>query len=553
LIFAFYFFGFLVIAKLFYWQLIQGGKLSSLALSQYSREEEIPAPRGQILTSDGFPLVANREVYLLYAILTELDKKAGEVAEKIAGVLGRDIKEQIEKRLSSENVIWVPLAHGVDREKKEKIQALNLPGIGFEEEARRDYPEGSMAAHLLGFVGKDAAGRDKGYFGLEGFYNRELQGRPGVLREERDPQGRPILIGKRYEEGEVPGRDLELYLKRDIQFMVEEKLKDGIRRYGAKAGSVTLMDPKTGGILAMASFPSYDPSDFVNFGKELFPNPVVAESFEPGSIFKVLVMAAAINEKVVSPGDRCPKCGGPVKIGEYTIKTWDEKYRQNETMSEIIQHSDNVGMAYVAEKLGVQKMVSYLKKFGIGERTGIDLEEETTPALREEKDWVPIDLATAGFGQGVAVTPIQMVRAVGAIANGGKLVKPLVVRKIKSGGQEIEIKPEVEREVISETTAKIITEMMVNAVEKGEARWAKPKGYRIAGKTGTAQIPIAGHYDKEKTIASFIGFAPADNPRFVMLVTLREPTSSPWGSETAAPLWFEIAKEIFIRWGIVPD
>lgn len=221
-------------------------------------------------------------------------------------------------------------------------------------------------------------------------------------------------------------------------------------------------------------------------------------------------------------------------------------------MTEIIQYSDNVGMAYVAEKLGTEKMVSYLKKFGLGEETGVDLEEEGTPFLRKESDWAKIDLATAGFGQGVAITPIQMVTATAALANGGKLLEPQVAREIKSPEKEIEIKPKVKREVISEKTAKILTEMMINSVEKGEAKWAKPSGFRIAGKTGTAQIPIAGHYDKEKTIASFVGFAPADNPRFVMLVTLREPTSSPWGSETAAPLWFDIAKEIFVRWGILP-
>jgi len=552
LLLGFFLFGFLVTFRLFYWQVLQGEKLQTLASSQYFQEQEIPAQRGQILTSDGFPLIGNKKAYLVYAILPQLEKEKEEITKLLGKILGPQTEEEIEKRLESENLVWVPLARKVDKEKKEEIEKLAISGIGFEEEGKRDYPEGSMAANLLGFVGKDASGKDKGYFGLEGFYDRLLSGRPGVLRQEKDASGRPILVGQRLLEEEVPGRDLELYLNRDIQFMVEDKLKKGIERYGAKSGSVVVMDPQTGGILAMASFPNYDPENYAKSDKSLFPNPVVAESFEPGSIFKILVMSAAINEQVVSPEDRCPKCAGPRTIGEYTIKTWDEKYRPEETMTEIIQYSDNVGMAYVAEKLGTEKMVSYLKKFGLGEETGVDLEEEGTPFLRKESDWAEIDLATAGFGQGVAITPIQMVTATAALANGGKLLEPQVAREIKSPEKEIEIKPKVKREVISEKTAKILTEMMINSVEKGEAKWAKPSGFRIAGKTGTAQIPIAGHYDKEKTIASFVGFAPADNPRFVMLVTLREPTSSPWGSETAAPLWFDIAKEIFVRWGILP-
>jgi cell division protein FtsI/penicillin-binding protein 2 len=210
-------------------------------------------------------------------------------------------------------------------------------------------------------------------------------------------------------------------------------------------------------------------------------------------------------------------------------------------------------MVSVAERLGKEKLYEYLGRFGIGRPTGVDLEEESIAPLRPLNQWGQIDLATVSFGQGVAVTPMQMVVAVSAIANGGKVLEPHVVKKITASDREIEVKPKVIGRVLSETTTKIMTEIMVNAVEKGEAKWAKPKGYRIAGKTGTAQIPIAGHYDNEKTIASFVGFAPADQPRFVMLVTLQEPTSSPWGSETAAPLWFDIAKEIFKLWGISPS
>jgi cell division protein FtsI/penicillin-binding protein 2 len=313
------------------------------------------------------------------------------------------------------------------------------------------------------------------------------------------------------------------------------------------------MEPKTGAILGMASLPNYDPAKFFAYDKTIYPNPAVALAYEPGSTFKVLVMSAALNEDIVKPETRCDKCDGPRVISDYTIKTWNEKYFPNSTMTEVIQHSDNIGMVFVGEKLGIGKMYSYLQKFGLGQLTGIDLEDEASPKLRPKNEWKLIDLATASFGQGVALTPIQMLRAVAVIANGGKLVKPFLVKEVISEQGKTEIQPKIGDEVLKPSTTSVMTEMMVNAVDNGESKWAKPKGYRIAGKTGTAQIPVAGHYDQEKTIASFVGFAPADNPQFVMLVTLREPTSSPWGAETAAPLWFDIAKELFTYYGIQPD
>lgn len=220
-------------------------------------------------------------------------------------------------------------------------------------------------------------------------------------------------------------------------------------------------------------------------------------------------------------------------------------------MTQVLQYSSNVGMVFVGNKLGRDKVFQYIKSFGFGELTGIDLQDEASPPLRDRSEWGDIDFATATFGQGIAVTPLQMVRAVSAIANGGWIMEPKVVRAIgQENGKTVGLKSEKNRRIIRDSTAQLLTEMMVSAVENGEAKWAKPKGYRIAGKTGTAQIPVAGHYDEKKTIASFVGFAPADDPRFVMLVTLREPSSSPWGSETAAPLFFSIAKDLFLYFGI---
>ncbi len=521
-------------------------KLIAAAESQHWTSFEVPAQRGKILASDGFPLATNKESFLVFASLPDLEEKAEQVAQKLAPVLEPDdpatMSGLITERLGRRDLVWVPLKHKISAQIKEAVESLKIKGLGFEEESRRDYPEGSVAAQLLGFVGADINGLDKGYFGLEGYYDLELKGQAGILRREKDALGRPILVGEAKEEARQDGRDLLTTIDRVAQFTAEKNLQEGIRRYGAKSGSVVMMAPRTGEILAMASFP----------GKG-FPNPVVAAGFEPGSIFKVLVMAAALNEGVITPETRCDKCGGPRVISGETIRTWDDKYPDNPTMTEVIQQSNNVGMVYAAEKLGKEKLIEYLQNFGLNQSSGIDLQDELVPQFRPSSSWREIDLATASFGQGIAVTSMQMLKAVGAIANQGRLMRPFVVKKVISGTDETEIKPQEEKKVISAATARVMTEIMVNAVDKGEAKWAKPEDFRIAGKTGTAQIPLAGHYDAEKTIASFVGFAPADDPKFVMLVTLVEPTSSPWGSETAAPLWFDIAGELLTYWGILPN
>ncbi len=562
-------FGCLIIARLYYWQVIAGEELAAAAEGQHQVSFEIPAKRGQILASDGFPLATAEEAYLVFASLPDLQENPSEIASKLAPILtdteeatpGGKIDSQeallimeelLKERLNRTDLNWVPLKHKVSRETREEVEKLLIKGIGFEEEQRRSYPEGSSSAHLLGFVGQDINGRDKGYFGLEGYYDLELRGRAGVVRRERDASGRPILVGQFQDEEQHHGRDLLTTIDRSVQYIIEEKLAKGLERYGASSGSVVVMEPN-GAILAMAGLPGYHPGKYQQYEKELFPNPNVAFSYEPGSTFKIAVMSAALNEKVVKPETKCDKCSSPRVINEYVIKTWNEEYFPDCTMVEVIEHSDNIGMVFVGEKLGIDKLVEYLKKFGLGEKTGIDLEDELVPNLRVDEDWRFIDLATASFGQGIALTPIQMTRIAAVIANRGKLVRPYLVKQIIGEDKTITIEPKIENEVISSATAKVMTELMINAVENGEAKWAKPPRYRIAGKTGTSQIPVKGHYDEEKTIASFVGFAPADEPQFVMLVTLREPTSSPWGSETAAPLWFDIAKELFDYYGVLPE
>jgi len=542
---AFFFVG----SKLFYWQVLQKKNLSALATRQHYARQEVTAARGKIFSKDDFPLALNRKAFLLYVNPQQIKLSSAGLKSKLKAF----VKEGEEIKDFPPNVAWFPLLKDLNEETKKAIENLQITGLGFEESEKRFYPEASMSAQLLGFVGEDDKGQPKGYFGLEGYYDNELKGKAGQRLFEQDALGRPLPLAEEWEERSIAGRNLFLNLDRPLQFIVESYLKKGIEKYGASSGWVAVMDPQNGAVLAMAAYPSYDPSQYSRFEPDLFRNPLISSAFEPGSIFKVLVMAAAIDARVVKADDICPSCDGPRRIGDYTIKTWNDKYFPDSSMEEIIVHSDNVGMVYVGEKLGLNRFYDYLKKFGLGEKTNIDLQGEVVPSLREKKDWYDLDLAAATFGQGIAVTPIQMLEAVSVIANGGKLYQPQVVKKIFEDSRTITIEPIKRGNSISASTAKIITQMMVEAVEKGEAKWAQPKGYQIAGKTGTAQIPIAGHYDPEKTIASFIGFAPVNNPKFAMLVSLREPKTSPWGSETAAPLWFEIAKEIFRLWGIAPD
>lgn len=548
-----------LIYKLFYWQVIKGSELAKAASSQHQTGGVTLAPRGNILASDGTWLAASTQTWLLFVEKPQIVDSPRTIANKIAPLIKGESEDllaetqRIEGLIDRKDQVWIPIKHKVPTETKKNIEALSIKGVGFDEEETRYYPEASSSAHLLGFVGKNEDGSDRGYFGLEGYYDLSLSGKPGIVQREADARGTPILFGSSKDIAPVKGVDIKAHVDKTIQSIVEAKLGKAIEQYGASAGNVTVMDPKTGAILAMAAYPSYDQAKYSEYDSRLFKNPVISDAFEPGSIFKPLIMAAALDAGVIKPDTKCDICGGSLKVDKYEIETWDNKYHPDSTMTEVIVHSDNVGMSFVGQKLGTEKLYDYLSKYGFGKLTGIDLQGEANPGLREKSTWNVVDTATATFGQGIAVTPIQMITAVTAIANGGVSVKPQVADKIVRDGWEDTIKPENGERVISKKAAREATDMMIEAVKSGEAKWAVPKGFKIAGKTGTAQIPVAGHYDPTKTIASFIGFAPADDPKFIMLVTLKEPKTSQWGSETAAPLWFNIAREMFPYLGIQPD
>lgn len=538
----------LIIGKLFYWQIVRAEDLRTIGINQSSDKLAIQAKRGDILTSDGFPLATNKVSYLLYAN-PKVVSDMSEYSKKLSLILEMD-EASISARLS-QDLFWVNLAMKVSDTKKRQIENLKLPGLGFQEQNDRYYPEASMAAQLVGFLGKDKAGSNHGFFGLEGYYNAQMQGRDGSLYVVKDALGHPVVNDIR-EEKKIDGRSITLSIDRTIQYILQKRLKEGVLKYEAEGGSIIAMDTKTGKILGMSSMPNFDPQTYYDFPQTSLKNPIITDLYEPGSTFKVLVMASAIDLGLVKPDTKCSACSGPVSIGEYDISTWNKKYFGNPTMTEVIQHSDNTGMVFVGKKLGQKNLLSYFNRFGVDDYTGIDLQGEVNGGLRSE--WREIDLATATFGQGISITPIQLLAGVNAIANKGNLMQPYVVTKItQEDGREIEIKPKTVRKVIKDSTATAMTWIMVNAVEKGEAQWTKLPGYSIAGKTGTAQIPVAGHYNPNETIASFIGFFPAEEPKITMLVVVHKPKTSIYGADTAAPIFFNSARDIVNYLGIPPD
>lgn len=566
-----------IAARLFYWQILEGENLARAASLQRSLTRQVPAERGNIYAEDGKILVGNGAGYLLFASTVDLKDRPQDVAKKLAPILAasqleeqanlvlpkgkslpevsvKDIENDLVQKLSQPDNYYIPLARKLSQKFADEISELEIFGLGFDPEPRRLYPEGVLAATTLGFVGSGSSGDLTGYFGLEGFYNGELSGRSGVEKLERDAAGRPILIGSFDLLPPQDGRNLTTTIDRFVQFIVEKHLREGVERFGARQASAIVFDPKTGDILASATAPGFDPRGFEHFGNEFYKDGAVSETYEPGSTFKILTMAAGLDSGKVTPETVCPVCGGPYEVQGHSIRTWNNKYYPTgETMTRVLEHSNNVGVAWLSNLIGKDKFYQYAKDFGVGEKTGIDIEGEEAGVFPALANMQPIDLATMAFGQGFSTTALKMVQIAASIGNNGQLMQPRLVSKITDGDREIEIKPEALGQVIKPETARVLTQMMVKAVENGEAHRLVPKGYRVAGKTGTAQVPIAGRYDPTKTVGSFVGFAPAEDPRFAMIVKYVEPTTTPFGATTAVPTFMAITKDLFGYFGIAPN
>ncbi len=546
----------IIVGRLFQLQILGHETYRALAASEHEVVKNLPPERGEIYLKDRvsgklFPVATNRDTYTVFIDATKI-QEADKLSQELAQILNIK-KEEILNKIKP-NDPYEPIVRGVSEAQAEKILQKKFVGIGFEREPRRFYPEGAALSQITGFLGDDERGRT-GKYGLEGYFEKELRGRGGYLYGEKDALGRLISAQRVRTELPEDGATILLTIDRTIQFFVCEKLKEYVKKFDAQGGVVVISNPESGAILAMCSVPNFDANDY-NKVKDfsVFNNQAIFESYEPGSIFKPFTMAAGLDSGAVEPATTYED-KGVVKIGAHEITNSDLKTHGTQTMTQVLEKSLNTGVVFVVRKVGREIFKRYVDNFGFGEPTGIELTSESSGDTSNLGRRGEIYSVTASFGQGISVTPIQLVSAFGAIANGGKLMKPYIIEEIRSAsGLEARIEPKLTRQVISPHAANVLASMLTAVVENGHGKRAGVPGYFVAGKTGTAQIPHpSGGYYKDETIGSFVGFAPTTNPRFVMMAKLTRPQGVKWAESTAAPLFGEIAKFLLNYLEVPPE
>ena len=518
--------------------------------------------RGEIYDRNGHLLAGNRTVYEVGVELAAM-KDPSAIALAVSAQVGVDYNTLLGQMTNPpEGLSYLVLADYVESDKALALQAMkkdaqaqsapgvlgSLTGLEFNPHPQRSYPENSLASNIIGFVNREG----RGYFGVEEKYNDLLAGNPVQVMVPTDPN-------KAIDIPHVPdGTTLVLTINRDLQASAEEILDRSLTTYGAESGTIVVMDPKTGELLAVASTPRMDLNQFWNYGT-IYNNAsefdqAVSMPYEPGSVMKILTMAAALDSGTVIPSTPFLDTGA-ILVGGATILNWNREAWGPQDMTGCLQHSLNVCMAWLSTTMGAETFYGYMNRFGVGHLTGVDLAGEAAGRLKVpgDGDWYPVDLATNAFGQGVAVTPIQLMMAASSIANNGRTVTPHVLYAMMREGRQYNVPPQYAGSPITQQTANTLSQMLAISLEQ-ESSQALVPGYRIAGKTGTAQIPTpSGFYDDTKTNASFIGWGPVDDPRFMIYVWLEKPSASIWGSETAAPVFAEMAQKTVILMDIPPD
>jgi len=530
----------LIVGRMFQLQVLKKEQLYKLAAQQHHIQIPLVPKRGTVYDRKGNELAVSIEVDSVYADprkIVDVEK----TADGLASMLQVD-REELKGRLRSRRSFeWVE--RKISPKEVEQIKALGLPGICFLKENRRFYPNSQLAAHVIGFVGLDS----KGLEGVEFQYDALLNGKNNVWMMARDAMGREIAEGEGPFEKEDHHRNIFLTLDKHIQHVIETELSQAVQKWSAKGGIAIAMDPLTGKVLAMVSYPCFNPNQFIQYRSKYWRNRAIADAFEPGSLFKTFLAAAALEEKVVRPSDSFFCENGSYMIYDRTIH--DHSKHGWLTFQQIIKFSSNIGASKVGEKMGKERFYRYIGAFGFGEKSGIGLPGEGKGILHHPRYWSPIALDTISFGQGISVTGIQLAAALSAIANGGILMKPYVVERITDEkGENIQsFQPEMARRVISEETSKKLTTLLKTTTEKGgTGEGAVPAGYEVAGKTGTAQKvdSLLGGYSEDRYTSGFMGFAPADEPRLVLLVVIDEPHGSNYGGIVAAPVFKAIMEKV---------
>ncbi len=550
----------IMVVRLFNIQVLAAPHYQALARDQHELYEELVPKRGSILVQDStsptgtFTLAANKDLYLVYAVPREIGDVT-EVARQLHEIIKMEPEEILDKIGTDKDDPYQPIAHKLDKGQADQIQGLNLKGIELQPEGVRFYPNGPLACHVLGYVGYDMNNKLGGVTGLEKYYEEELSGQRGELLAEKDARGQWLPVGEKTMERAQDGSDLVLTIDRTIQFKAEEMIKKAVEDHGAENGTVIVMNPKTGEIIAMANYPDFDPNKFQEVENiKVFNNTAIFDRYEPGSTFKVLQVAAGIDANKISPETTFNDTGS-IQVGSYTIYNFENRSYGNLTVTQAIEKSDNVVMAQIAQTLGPEVINHYFDQFGLRKLTGIDMAKETENYIKPESEWKDIDVATSGFGQGVTVTPIQLVAAVASLANNGKMMQPYVVKEIRHPDGTVDsLDPKFVQQTVQGKTASALVSIMRSSVKNGFAKPADVPGYEIAGKTGTAQVASSDRkgYDPNKKIVSFIGF-PSGDPEFVMLVKVDNPKGAEEAGVTvAAPLFKDLSKFIFSYRGIPP-
>jgi cell division protein FtsI/penicillin-binding protein 2 len=517
--------------------------------------------RGEVYDRNGHLLAGNKTVYEVGVELKEAKDKHS-IALAVGVQLGLNPDDLYNQMMNPPaDIQYLVLADFVDSDKAAQLEQLkvttdaqtppgessSLAGLQFKAHPQRSYPEGALASNVLGFVNREG----RGYFGIEEKYNTLLAGNPIQVSVPTDPN-------KAVDIPRVPnGTTLVLTLNRDLQADVEQILDESLTRYGAQHGTIVVMDPRTGEILALASSPRMDLNQFWNYGN-IYHNAseydrAISMPYEPGSVIKILTVAAALDSGTVVPSNSYLDTG-ELLIGGATIHNWDNQAWGQQDIIGCLQHSLNICMAWLSDKMGAQTFYGYMNRFGLGHLTGIDLAGEAAGRLKVpgDGDWFPVDLATNAFGQGVSLTPVQLMMAASAIANDGRMVTPHVLSAMVRDGRQYNVPAQYAGSPISSDTAHILGQILAITLENESSNALVP-GYRIAGKTGTAQIPGIYGYESGVTNASFIGWGPADDPKFMVYVWLERPSASIWGSETAAPVFSQVAQKTILLLNIPPD
>lgn len=556
---VFFFFLLIVAYRLFQVQILNYGTYQALASGQHDILAKLIPERGSIYIEDPinesgtYPVAVNKPMNFIYAVPRDV-KDAKETATKLSEILKIPI-EDIEYSLSKPNDPFEPIKHAVGDAEADQVRSLNLSGIQIVTENIRFYTDGTIMSQVTGFVGY-VGDRKQGRYGVEQHWEKVLAGTPGVLKSEKDALGQIISVGERDMTPASNGGDVYLTIDKNIQYAACSALDRAVKKHGAVGGTVVIMEPATGEIKAVCNSPSFDANNFAstkNIG--LFLNNAVTDSYEPGSIFKPFTMAAALDRGKVTPATTYIDTG-EVRIGPNVIRNSDLKAHGIQTMTQVLESSLNTGVIFAVRQIGRSEFLTYVKKFGFGEATGLELPQEASGNINSLNDIHEIYTATASFGQGVTATPIQLVAAYGAIANQGKLMQPHIMKKIVYADGKVENAiPRTVRQVISPQVATTLSAMLVNVVEYGHGKRAGVPGYYVAGKTGTAQVPLpnGGGYAVGKNIGSFAGFAPVDKPKFVMLVRINEPQDVAFAESSAAPLFGELAKYLLNYYRIAPE